>query len=139
MKRYFPEPSGEDAADVRNPFSSNPATESVPDELQIDFLDQLYHFSAWVCYAAIIPEPNCARLCMSASIRFHLPLSQVVQELGEKAHPVQLDLSTIWAISHKIWTKRFRHFLAILMKLYFFVIEYIIRRFLYRRKHVKHL
>jgi len=46
MKRYFPEPSGEDAADVRNPFSSNPATESVPDELQIDFLDQLYHFSA---------------------------------------------------------------------------------------------
>jgi len=40
MQRYFPEPSGEEAADVRNPFSSNPAIENVPDKLQDEFLDQ---------------------------------------------------------------------------------------------------
>jgi len=31
--------------------------------------------------------------------------------------------SLIWAKSLKIWAKKFRHFLAILLKLYFFVTE----------------
>ena len=89
MQRCFPEPSGEEAADVRNPFFSNATIESVPDEMQDASLDQRNHSfrmgllwnipdAVLVCYAAIITEPKYARLSMSASIRFYLPLSAVV-------------------------------------------------------------